>query len=295
MTELEHVVTNSVRLSAQTKQVYCRTARRFTAFAGESSSNWTSKAVNDFLLHISASVSSRSLAAYIAHLKYMSKRLHLESGGSIPDFAAYLEAPKHPTDRQLVRSLTHEEVERVLEACSGRGAEDRRNRAIFGVALTTGMRRHSLYHLDISDISQKDAVIKILLKGGGNFLVPLREDCWDHLKPWMTLLETLGCTSGPLFRPVRPEVSPSKRLAYDSYADLCKAFGVRVKIPNLHMHVFRHTFITRAKELGWSDLEIAAMTGHVTDLKGYSSVISGVYTDLQAVAKRHPKIEQRLW
>jgi integrase len=292
LTDLERVIVNSVRLSRVTKEAYLRTVKRFVAFAGPEPSNWTPKAVTSFLA--SLKVSPRSYAAYVAHLQYASKRFSYESG--LPDFALQLEKPEYHVDKQAIRSLTVEEVEKVLNAFPTKRIIDVRNKAILGVALTSGLRRQGLTGLDLSDVDLKRRRLSVTLKGGGRFDVPLRTETLWYLKPWLALLKKERIQEGPLFRAAKTHLSED-RFAYDSYQTLCEELRTRTGIDWVHMHTFRHTFITRARELGWSTPEIAAVTGHVSDLSpdGGRSVIDTVYTDLPGLAARHPRMEEFLW
>jgi integrase len=286
MTDLERVIRNSVRLSRLTKETYVRTAKRFVAFAGEDPAGWTPRAATDFIATLQ--VSAKSLGLYTAHLKYMSKRFHHETGQI--DFAAYLESPRFSAERQLIRSLTEAEAYRVLNAYDGTAPLEMRNRALFGLALTTGMRRAALSGLDVEHVDRRQRSTRIVLKGGGVFDVPLRDESLHYLAPW---LGKVG-DAGPLFRPIRGSEILANRLSYDSYRSVCEDLRERTGIAWLHMHTFRHTFITRARERGWTVPEIAAVTGHVVDLKG-NSTIDSVYTDLAALARRHPRMGEFLW
>lgn len=68
--------------------------------------------------------------------------------------------------------LSEEDIRRLLRACEGRGFGERRDMAIVGLLLDTGLRRAELAGLQLDDVDFDDQVVRVVGKGGRERAVP---------------------------------------------------------------------------------------------------------------------------
>jgi site-specific recombinase XerD len=83
---------------------------------------------------------------------------------------ARMKPPRVP--EQPPEVLSEEDIRRLLRACEGRGFEDRRDMAIIGLLLDTGLRRAELTGLRVEDVDFEDQVVRVVGKGGRERAVP---------------------------------------------------------------------------------------------------------------------------
>ena len=304
---LVQIVQQSPRLGDLTKRRYARVADEFVAFAGEDPGRWTGEVAQAYYNMLLARMQPQSANAQLHALRYVSRRLAQLANNALLDFAQYVEAAA-AGEAAPRRSLTREEIVRLLHTCGGHTPRDLRDYAIVTLGLKTGMRRSSMSGISFDDFGRDVAngftYVEIALKGrrGYHHRVPLSETITSALAPWTRWLRTIGITSGAYFRGLaKPRIDGSVSVRGGLTHDgIYKAITGRAKeagIEHVHPHLFRHTFITWAKLKGISNEEIAAITGHIVSSgTGASSVIDGTYTHREGFGPRaSTAIDDDLW
>jgi integrase len=277
-------------LLESTKQTYRSILERYHAVYGD---HISVASVQAWLDSLNCGASTKRL--YVAALKHADQRLVLthHRAPAIRDqtFSVGRARGRRPQPRALGLS----EIQALLGTCQGRDPLEVRDRAILGLFLTTGMRHGALCKLNRPDVDLRRKMVRIYLKGGSEHLAPLSQEASGYLKPWLgwkpqVTWQVAPDPVGPLF----VELQSYRRLAYRSVAAVVARRASQAGIGHLEVHELRHTMITRARLAGWSALEIAAVTGHVTDLEGESRTIDRVYTDLERAGQEWGRGDDRL-
>ena len=264
MTELEHVIENSPRLSQVTKKSYLRAVRRFLRYAGEDPSNWTGANVEDWRDSLAHGRKPQTVNAYLAALRYASRRLAHRHQNPQLDFAGYAEMLK-ASQSKTPRVLTHDEGRALVLACAGERPIDRRDTAIVILGLRTGLRREGMCRITFHDFQGNR--VEVILKGGRKHWILLDDEVMDALSLWAKTLHDLGIRGGNVFRSLsKPHIDGTVRvgrsLSPDGLYRAIKARAENVGILGFHPHVFRHTFVSWCQEAGVPAYRIAGVTGH---------------------------------
>lgn len=170
---------------------------------------------------------------------------------------AALELPR--LDERELQPLTQEEEIRLLNAYSGSKPLECRNKAIFILMLSTGLRRGELIGLKDSAVNLEEGFLTVWGKGKRQRSVP-----FGYKTGW--LLQRYRS----LYRP-GPAVPTYDTffLSLDGYPLTAKAMQMlfarareRTGILRLHPHLLRHTYGTRSAELGIPTLTLQRFMGH---------------------------------
>lgn len=157
------------------------------------------------------------------------------------------ELPSHPMAKMRtphqpvvpVPVLAEDDISRLLAACAGHTARDKRDLAILRLALDTGARRGEMAGLHRSNVDLEEGIVRLTGKG-------------------KTRIVPIGAkTITAIDRYVRAS-NPTTTLFGLTASGLSQAFKERAKaagLPDVHLHQTRHTFAHR-----WM------MSGSETDL-----------------------------
>ena len=176
--------------------------------------------------------------------------------------------------RRLPKTLSHDEVDRLLDAAEkhGRNDTDRlRNRCLMQVLYATGMRVSELVSLPASAARGDPRMLLVLGKGGKERIVPLLPAIRDAILDYRQLCPLEPERSEPVFRgekggPLNP------RIVQRRMAELRGALGLPTSATP---HALRHSFATHLLAAG-GDLRA------IQDLLGHASLSSTqVYTKVE--------------
>ncbi|MEC8631017.1 MAG: site-specific tyrosine recombinase XerD [Pseudomonadota bacterium] len=195
--------------------------------------------------------------------------------------------------RRLPKTLTHDEVDRLLAAAEhGTGAV--RNTCLMQMLYATGMRVTELVSLPVSAARGNPSMIMVTGKGGKERLVPLSPPARDALEEWLAerdaaqekAREKTGKVSAFLF----PSTGKSGHLTRVRFHGLIKDLAVAAGIDPTKVtpHTMRHAFATHLLA-GGADLRV------IQTLLGHSDVsTTEIYTHVldvrlkQLVLDNHP-------
>ena len=118
----------------------------------------------------------------ISSLKRLFRYL-LRQGKIETDPTSQIDTPKLP--RNLPKSLTEEDVERLLDAPDVNTPLGMRDRTMFEVLYATGLRVSELVTLRVTQVSMDMGVARVMGKGSKERLVPLGEEALDWLKRYL--------------------------------------------------------------------------------------------------------------
>jgi integrase/recombinase XerD len=202
------------------------------------------------------------------------------------DPSLQVEAPK--LGRPLPKSLSEEEVERLLEAPDTGEPIGLRDRTMLELLYACGLRVTELVSLQVSQLSMTQGVIRVMGKGSKERLVPVGEEALGWLRRYL--------------REGRPELLPgggegilfpsnrAKMMTRQTFWHRIKHYAVVAGIDKpLSPHTLRHAFATHLINHG-ADLRVVQL------LLGHSDLsTTQIYTHVarermkQLHAKHHPR------
>jgi integrase/recombinase XerD len=227
------------------------------------------------------SSSARSLSSLRRFYQYA-----LRQGKVTADPTLNVDAPKR--SRALPKSLTEEEVERLLAAPSADDPLGVRDKTMLELLYATGLRVSELVSLKLGQLSQDMGVVRILGKGSKERLVPVGEVALDWARKYMGGARTalLGARlSDAMF-----VTSRGAAMTRQAFWQLIKRYAVRAGIAKpISPHTLRHAFATHLLNHG-ADLRVVQM------LLGHADIsTTQIYTHVarermkQLHARHHPR------
>jgi integrase/recombinase XerC len=233
-----------------------------------------------FLASLSAKgVKKKTQARKISTLKSFFKFL-MREGDIKTNPALSISYPK--LEKNLPKFLTEQEMKKFLDSLPQSSILEMRNKAMFELLYSSGVRISELIGLNTEDIDAISWVIKVRGKGKKERLLPLG-----------------AAAQGILVKYLDQRNSPAKALFLNRFGKRLSAVGIRKAInksasalatrEKISPHVFRHSFATHLLNRG-ADLR------SVQELLGHSSITTTqVYTHLtvdslkKVYQKAHPR------
>ena len=167
------------------------------------------------------------------------------------------------------RTLSEQEISRLLDAAVGITAPDFRDRAILELLYGTGMRIGELCGLSLGDLDLADSLVRVLGKGSKERILPFGRIARGALVDWL----------GPLGR---PRLAPLRwarrgdaeavflnqrggRLSRQGAWGVVHSYAERVGLADrLHPHVLRHSCATHMLEHGADIRTVQELLGHAS-------------------------------
>ena len=272
------------RLPSRTQQAYRRDVGVLRALAGQTPLTALSPAaLRRFLgaLH-GRGLSGRSLARMLSGWRCF-YRFALESDRALKnDPCAGLKAPK--SARRLPATLSPDEAVRLV-AIEQDDPLALRDRALFELAYSSGLRVSELAGLDLAAVDLASGEVRVWGKGSKERIVPVGGPARDAIRRWIAV------RSG--FRAVDPQamfVSRSgRRIAPRAIERRLAAWALKRGLQHVHPHMLRHSF---ASHLLQSSGDLRA----VQEMLGHASIASTqVYThlDFQHLARAYDQAHPR--
>jgi integrase/recombinase XerC len=201
-----------------------------------------------------------------------------------------LRAPK--AKRGLPKALSVEAAQRLLESEEGSAADLARDRAMFELLYSSGLRLAELVALDIDDgrLDLRQAEVTVTGKGAKTRTVPVGSRARDALKDWIDKRGGLAAPGekalfvGARGRRISPAVVGARLAA------LARRRGLAERV---HPHMLRHSFASHVLQSSQDLRAVQEMLGHA------SISTTQVYThlDFQALAKvydaAHPRAKKK--
>ena len=249
-------------LSRNTLESYRRDLAQFAAWLEKGTDQSLMQAgrpeIERYLAVRFPQVKPRSISRLMASLRRYYRFL-LREGRIAADPTLQLSSPKLP--RSLPKSLSEEEVERLLDAPDLAQLIGLRDRAMLETLYATGLRVSELVNLRVSEVSLQEGVVRATGKGSKTRLVPLGEEALHWIRRYLgearpLILDRRLCDS--LFVTQRGEAMTRQAFWY-----LIKRYAQRADIAKpMSPHVLRHAFATHLLNHG-ADLRVVQMLlGH---------------------------------
>ncbi|HEC69732.1 MAG TPA: tyrosine recombinase XerC [Candidatus Omnitrophica bacterium] len=227
-------------------------------------------------------LSKKTQARKISTLKSFFKFLLRE--GFIKSNPA-LSIPYPKLDKNLPKFLTEEDMRRLLDSLPQGSPLQVRDRAIFELLYSSGIRMSELISLDVEDVDLISGVIKVKGKGRKERLLPIGETAQKAIREYLQVRKSNQKALflnrfGKRISPVGVFKVIKKQIKYLGFKE------------NISAHVFRHSFATHLLNRG-ADLR------SVQELLGHSSIsTTQVYTHLtidrlkEVYKKAHPRAKR---
>lgn len=251
------------RMAANTVAAYRRDLVRLERFAHETSTPIAalSRAALEQCVRdsMAGGLSPTSTARLVAAIRGLYRYLRLR-GEVTENPAEDLHAPA--AFAALPKSLSLDDVDRLLAAPDVSTPSGLRDRAMIEVLYATGLRVSELVHLRLSDVRIDQGYLQCLGKGNKQRLVPLGDVAAGWIRRYLSDSRQVLTRKkdGPfLFVNARG----GRALTRGGFWALLKAHGDRVGITaHLSPHVLRHSFATHLLERGADLRAIQTMLGH---------------------------------
>lgn len=262
-------------------------AQRFFAGRGSDLRNAGREDIRAYLAHrrrarAKATTAARLLSALRRFYRYCVRERLIEA-----DPTALIDAPKLP--RRLPKSLSEEEVVRLLAAPDVATALGVRDRAMLETLYATGLRVSELVGLRLGQLGMTQGVVRVIGKGGKERLVPLGEEALAWIARYLS--ETRPSmlarrTSDVMFLSAR-----GAALTRQAFWHNVKRYGRRAGIDakRLSPHTLRHAFATHLLNHGADLRAVQMLLGHadLSTTQIYTHVARARLQQLHA--RHHPR------
>jgi integrase/recombinase XerD len=210
----------------------------------------------------------RSVAKAIAALRSFFRFL-IDKRERLDNPASLLEPPKKV--ERVPSVLTNAVVDRLLSVIDISKNEGLRDRALFELIYSSGLRVSEASELDVQDIFFKESVLRVVGKGSKERLVPFGESCAKWLKEYLTRARPAllgGKKKSALFLTRRGERIGRKGI-WKKYKAIAAVAGTSSKL-----HTLRHTFATELLAGGADLRSVQELLGHsdITTTQIYTHV-----------------------
>jgi integrase/recombinase XerD len=250
-------------LSANTLDAYGRDLSRYVGFLfkkGVAEPDQVSAGlILDFLGFLKKSgLAPPSRARTLVALRTFHRFL-LAEGYAKGNPTAQIQAPR--TLNRLPKSLSPEEVDRLLAVPAGSGCLDQRDRTMFDLLYATGLRVSELVGLKVSDLQLDVGYLTAFGKRSKQRIVPMGESALEELRNYLAQARPLldkGRNSPVLFLN-RSGNGLTRQGFWKIIKRRALQAGIRV---NITPHTLRHSFATHLLDNGADLRAVQAMLGH---------------------------------
>ncbi|SEN67069.1 integrase/recombinase XerD [Loktanella fryxellensis] len=196
--------------------------------------------------------------------------------------------------RTLPKTLSIDEVGRLLQAARDSGADAVRNTCLMELLYATGMRVTELVSLPVAAARGDPRMLLVRGKGGKERLVPLsgpaRAATADWLIRWDAEAEALRLKGKPAPKFLFPARGKAGHMTRQRFFLLIKELALAAGVPpdGVTPHTMRHAFATHLLAGGADLRAIQIMLGHadVATTEIYTHVLDATLTEL--VMTHHP-------
>ena len=199
-------------------------------------------------------------------------------------------APKSP--RHLPKALSVEQAQQLLDGSAVDTPEALRDRAMFELLYSSGLRLSELVSLSVTDggLDLKQAEVTVTGKGSKTRTVPVGARACEALRDWLKSRALLAAPrEGALFVGAR-----GRRIAPGTVQTRLRAWAKRQGLgASVHPHMLRHSFASHVLQSSQDLRAVQEMLGHAS----ISSTQVYTHLDFQALAKvydaAHPRARKK--
>lgn len=226
---------------------------------------------------------ARLLSAWRAFYAYLAR----DHGFSINPCNG-VRAPKSP--RNLPKALSPDEATRLV-SIAGDDLVTVRDRAIFELFYSSGLRLSELTALKPADISFSDATVRVTGKGNKTRVVPVGSHALRAIETWMDSRKALAKDGEMALFVNQRGAAISPRVVQNRL----KAWAIKQGLPgHVHPHMLRHSFASHVLQSSGDLRAVQEMLGHasISTTQVYTHLdfqyLAKVYDEAHPRAKRKP-------
>jgi integrase/recombinase XerD len=277
-------------LSRNTLESYRRDLSQFQNWLDARSGIPLLEAVHaDLLAYLAHRVAAKAKPATTGRLLSSLKRFYqyaVRQGRVGSDPSLNIDAPKLP--RNLPKSLTEADVEKLLAAPDVEDMLGLRDRAMLETLYASGLRVSELVTLKVAQVSQDMGVVRVIGKGGKERLVPLGEEALAWLRRYVD--ESRPRILGRRATDALFVTQRRSAMTRQQFWNLIRRYAQRGGLVKpISPHTLRHAFATHLLNHG-ADLRVVQL------LLGHADIsTTQIYTHVarerlkQLHAKHHPR------
>jgi len=279
---------NERNYSPLTSENYARDVRRLFALAGQTPlTELKSQQIRRFIAKLhSSGLGGRSLARVLSAWRGFYGYL-MRDHGCTSNPCVGLRAPKSP--KTLPHALSPDEAVKLVEMKVSTPL-DARDKAMFELLYSSGLRLAELIGLDPIDMDFADASVRVTGKGMKTRIVPLGTHASAALQTWLAVREQIA-------KPGEIALFVGKngaRISPRTVQTQLRKCGIQQGITSgVHPHLLRHSFATHVLQSSGDLRAVQEMLGHA------SISTTQVYThlDFQYLSKiydgAHPRAKKK--
>lgn len=276
------------RLSAHTAAAYSRDVQMLLELAGQAPlQDLQVHQIRRFVAQLHGrGLGGRSLARLLSAWRAFYGYLARDHGFTINPCIG-VRAPKSP--RNLPKALSPDEAARLV-SIQGDDPATIRDRAMFELFYSSGLRLSELTALRPTDISLSDATVRVTGKGNKTRVVPVGGHALQAIKTWIGTRAALAKGGETALFVNQRGAAISPRLVQSRL----RAWGIKQGLPgHVHPHMLRHSFASHVLQSSGDLRAVQEMLGHA------SISTTQVYThlDFQYLAKvydaAHPRAKRK--
>jgi len=276
-----HLATRSPR----TREAYLRDIALLRSLAGEAALATLAPATLRRMLSSlhARGLSGRSLARILSGWRAF-YRFALEHDSALQDNpCAGLRAPK--SARRLPSALSPDEAAQLV-AIDGDDALAVRDRALFELAYSSGLRLSELAALDTDSVDLRASEVRVWGKGAKERIVPVGRAAREALRDWLVVRADIR----PIDEKAMFLTRAGRRLSPRAIESRLASWAMRRGLPqHVHPHMLRHSFASHVLQSSGDLRAVQEMLGHA------SIASTQVYThlDFQYLAKAYDAAHPR--
>ena len=227
--------------------------------------------IREFLYHESKKIKSRTQGRLISSLNTFFGFLVIEN----KIISNPIKKVSYPKNKYIIPEiLSLEEIDKIILQASLNSTNGERNKAIFELMYSCGLRVSELINLKISNLFFKESLIKVLGKGNKYRFVPISKIARELV---LFYIENIRCNvkikkgyDDSLFLNNRG-MKLSRVMVFLILKKIARELGIK---KNISPHTFRHSFATHMIQNGADIISIQKMMGHenITTTEKYLNV-----------------------
>ena len=250
-------------------------------------------------LHFFTAATLRSFLAYLQAQKDLARNTVLRKIAALRSLAAYLLAQGHiarnpfkllpapKREKILPKFLSQEETDRLLDTAAKSEHFAARDKALFELIYSSGLRRSEVTGLKIRDVDFFNGLVKVFGKGAKERLVPVTDEALYALNVY------LACRKNPQPQDALFLNKNGTPLTGDGLAYIFKNTAIKSNLArHITPHSLRHSFATHLLNNGCDLRSLQEMLGHK------SLLATQVYTHVsldklkEVYRNAHPKSKE---
>jgi integrase/recombinase XerD len=250
---------SAARLAPRTVDAYRRDLADFSTWLGGSPAGATPDQLAGYVAQLRADgLAATTIARRVAALRsFFRHQVLLGARGDNP--AAELELPRRR--RALPKTLSPNEVERLIEAATGTTPRSLRDRALVELLYGAGLRVSEAVGLERAGIDLENRLVRTIGKGSKERVVPVGREAVEALRRYLARGRPF------LDKRHRPELflnaqggALTRAGAFLILRRLAETAGLEPG--RVHPHLLRHSFATHLLEGGADLRSVQEMLGH---------------------------------